>query len=137
MCQILGISEKYFFWSTFEHSRCHIIYAISISEAVCKKISIFIKKFRSKNIFFGCQNFSITIFENFHENFQNFRNLKIFNRNFNWNFRDFKNFENFHENFRKSWSKIFDIQKYIFRPEFLNENRYFLNKPMQNLIWHK
>ena len=34
MCQISGISAKYFVWSTFEHSGCHIIYVKSNSKEV-------------------------------------------------------------------------------------------------------
>ena len=45
MCQISGINEKYFVWSTFEHSGCHIIYV----------------KLNSKEVFFWNYRFSSKI----------------------------------------------------------------------------
>ena len=68
MCHISGFNEKYFAWSTFEHSGCHIIYVKLNYKEFFFEIIDFHQKFPIEKYFLGDEIFEHD-FENSHEKF--------------------------------------------------------------------
>ena len=137
MCQISGISAKYFVWSTFEHSGCHIIYVKLNSKEVFIWNYRFSSKISDRKIYFlDVKNVRSWFSKIFMEIFKIFEISKISIEISIENFEISKILKIFMKIFENRDRKFWHPKIYFSTGFFLWKSIFFY-KPLQKLNWHK